>query len=302
MNQKKIAHDSDNSKTMNTIQQLFAIIIIASWLGTATAMEGREQDLADKIIKAEVARRPIPVLSLRRPAMDVEMAYGIQRAYIERRLKKGSLAGFKAGLTARKGQKRFGLDAPIAGALLESGRVTTPIIESDGFRRPMVETEIGFIIGAPLTHPVKSASALLDSIRAIAPVIELPDLGFAKTEHLAGTDIIAANACAKQFIVGPPQPVERVAPNTTRVVLFLDGREINRGKGSEALGDQWQAALWLVNTMIAQGWRMEPGQILLTGALGKMLPAKPGKYRADYGKLGEIRFEILPRNQRRGIE
>jgi 2-keto-4-pentenoate hydratase len=44
--------------------------------------------------------------------------------------------------------------------------------------------------------------------------------------------------------------------------------------------------------MIEQGWPIEPGNILLTGALGKMLPGKPGKYVADYGSFGKIIFEV----------
>ena len=44
--------------------------------------------------------------------------------------------------------------------------------------------------------------------------------------------------------------------------------------------------------MIKQGWRLEPGYIVITGALGKMLPGKPGKYVADYGSFGKIAFEI----------
>ena len=44
--------------------------------------------------------------------------------------------------------------------------------------------------------------------------------------------------------------------------------------------------------MIEQGWTIEPGHILLTGALGKMVPGKTGKYIADYGPLGKIAFEI----------
>ena len=80
--------------------------------------------------------------------------------------------------------------------------------------------------------------------------------------------------------------------NAVTVTLSLDGQEINRGKGIDALGDQWQAALWLVNTMVAQGWTMEPTNVIITGALGKMVPGKPGKYVADYGSFGKISFEI----------
>nr|VFK51257.1 MAG: 2-keto-4-pentenoate hydratase [Candidatus Kentron sp. TUN]VFK52604.1 MAG: 2-keto-4-pentenoate hydratase [Candidatus Kentron sp. TUN]VFK53101.1 MAG: 2-keto-4-pentenoate hydratase [Candidatus Kentron sp. TUN] len=268
-------------------------MIAVLWFFIAASPRGQEPNFADIILQTEDAYRPIPVLSSQYPAMDLHMAYAIQKTYIRKKLSNETLAGFKAGLTSKKGQKKFGIHAPIAGALFVSGKLTgEAIVDSAIFYRPMIETEIGFIVGASLTRPVKDTATLKKSIQAIAPVIELPDLRFADTKRLTGVDIIAANAAAKQFIVGHPKPVDTVDPNAVAVVLLRGEHEINRGKGKDALGDQWQAVLWLVNTMTGQGWTIQPGQILLTGALGKMLPGKPGKYLADYGDLGKITFRI----------
>ncbi len=35
-----------------------------------------------------------------------------------------------------------------------------------------------------------------------------------------------------------------------------------------------------------------PGQVLLSGAVGGMVPAEPGDYVADYGALGTLRFTV----------
>ena len=51
-------------------------------------------------------------------------------------------------------------------------------------------------------------------------------------------------------------------------------------------------ALWLINTIVQQGWKIKRGQIIITGALPKAIPGKPGKYTADFEKLGKISFEI----------
>jgi len=156
----------------------------------------------------------------------------------------------------------------------------------------MIETEIGLILGKNLNRHIETPADLKNSIVKVIPAIELPDLGFADMGALKGVDIIAANVSARQFIVGQPRPVENVNLNAVDVTLFRNGREVNRGTGADALEDQWQAALWLVNKMIDQGRAPEAGQILLTGALGKMLPGKPGSYVADYGDFGTISFEI----------
>jgi 2-keto-4-pentenoate hydratase len=58
------------------------------------------------------------------------------------------------------------------------------------------------------------------------------------------------------------------------------------------MGDQWQALLWLVNQTIANGWEIAPGQVGITGALGKMLPVQPGTYRADFAELGTIVWRV----------
>ncbi|MGH7806673.1 MAG: hypothetical protein ACRENT_01110 [Thermodesulfobacteriota bacterium] len=80
--------------------------------------------------------------------------------------------------------------------------------------------------------------------------------------------------------------------NKATVTLTFDGQVINQGKGADALGDQWKAALWLANAIVKQGWKIEPGQMLITGVLGKMIPGKEGKYVADCGILGKIFFEV----------
>ncbi|VEN72514.1 2-hydroxypenta-2,4-dienoate hydratase [Candidatus Desulfarcum epimagneticum] len=270
---------------------IFPVLALAAALSACS----QNREAAGILLRAEAEGRPVPLLSARYSDMDLAMAYGVQKAYVQKKLAAEKTAGFKAGLTSRGGQKRFGVDAPVAGVLFESGKLTgRASVDPKAFKRLMMETEIGFFVAAPLKKPVSDAGALRAFIREAAPVIELPDLGFADLKTLKGTDIIAGNAAARQFIVGAPRSVDDFDLNAVTVSLTRDGREINRGKGSEASGDQWRALLWLVNTMIGQGWELEPGHILLTGALGKMLPGKPGKHVADYGDFGKIAFEIQP--------
>jgi 2-keto-4-pentenoate hydratase len=111
-------------------------------------------------------------------------------------------------------------------------------------------------------------------------------------QKLKGPDIIAANIGAAQFIIGKKQKINNLDLNTLQVTLKRDNETVNHGKGTDALSDQWKAALWLVNTMVKQGWKIKPGDIIITGALGRMIPGKPGKYTANFGSLGTITFKI----------
>lgn len=254
---------------------------------------GDVASLADLLLQCRQQHRLMPVLSQHDPALSVEKAYAVQMAYVRLLLKRDRVAGFKLGLTSEAAQGRFGVRAPAAGVLLASGhRTGSPVIDRAKFNRLMIETEIGFVVGQRVERPLSDPTALKPMISAVMPVIELPDLGFQDMKRLKGVDIIAANVSAVQFITGQERKATGVDLNAVAVALTLNAQVVNRGRGADALGDQWQAALWLVNTTVEQGWTIEPGHILITGALGKMMPGHPGGYVAEYGDLGQVSFEI----------
>lgn len=254
---------------------------------------GDVDEWASVLIKAHNEGRCIPVVSYRYPGADEKTAYTVQKTVVEKRLAKEKCMGFKAGLTSEGSQKRFGATAPVSGVLFASGVKTGgAVIRRAGYKTPMLETEIGFVIGKPITRPLADKAELRRHIKSAMPVIELPDLCFEEPEKLKVLDIIAGNVSAVSVIKGEETAVESRDLNAVSVLLYRDGKTVNRGKGSDALGDQWEAALWLVNTVVKQGWKIEPGQVLLTGALGKMLPGVPGNYTADFGDFGSISFVI----------
>ncbi|MBA3009342.1 MAG: fumarylacetoacetate hydrolase family protein [Proteobacteria bacterium] len=270
-----------------------SVLVLGIWWLLFQAVLADDAQFAKILLKAEAQGEPIPVLSLLYPKMDVALAYGIQKAYVEQKQATTKIVGFKAGLTSDAGQKRFGLTAPVTGVLFGSGRLTGPaVVDSTRFGRAMIETEIGFVMGQRLTLPLADVAELKACVIALMPVIELPDLGFARMEDLKGVDIIAANVSARNFVVGSQHPQDQIDPDKVVVTLSLDGETIHGGKGSDVLGNQWETAFWLVNQTLAQGWSLEPGQVIITGAMGPMIPGKPGKYVADYGVLGNIFFEI----------
>ena len=68
------------------------------------------------------------------------------------------------------------------------------------------------------------------------------------------------------------------------------------GAARDALGDQWEAALLAGEHPDRAGLdRIEPGQILLTGALGRMIPAQPGACTASTtATWGTLAINVLP--------
>lgn len=274
------------------MQRVLTIIILLV-VGMTSQAWGQEQEAAEVLFQAEVQRQQIPVLSTYFQINDMTMAYRIQTAFVKKKLVNDKIAGFKAGLTSKPGQQRFGVSSPVAGVLFESGLLSDlAVVDRSNFHQLMLETEIGFIIGTSITEPVEDQATFQKSIKAIVPIVEFPDLGFTDISKLRGVDIVAANVTARKVIIGKPKTIDTFEINDLDVTLSLEGERINTGKATDALGDQWKAAMWLANTMIEQGWALEEGQVLITGALGKMLPAKPGGYVAEYGDLGRISFKV----------
>jgi 2-keto-4-pentenoate hydratase len=229
--------------------------------------------------------------------LDIVSAYRLQGLAVNSLLAGGRPDGFKAGLTSKPGQQKFAVSQPVAGVLLPGSGL---MADTDGdyvfavkaFRKPMMELEIGFRFRKGINRPIVDAELLKDRVSAVFPVIELPDLGFADMRNLLGTDIIANNVAARTYITGAAPAKVPFDINRLQVVLYRDGQLILAGQGSDAMGDQWQALMWLVNQTLANGWEIRPGQIFITGALGKMLPALPGAYRAEFSGLGQIEWRV----------
>ena len=132
-------------------------------------------------------------------------------------------------------------------------------------------------------------------IRHALPVVEIPDLNYANVGGLNAYDIIATNVSASHYVMGEPLLLKDLAEvNGIRVALYRDEQVIDTGAASDALGNQLEALLWLVNDAFSHGWHLQAGQLLITGTLGKMNPAVAGSYRADYGLGRTLSFVLKP--------
>ena len=237
---------------------------------------------------------PMPVLSLYGAELDVDAAYGIQRAIVTEALKSRDIGGYKAGFTGAASRKKFQLDQPIAGVLFADGLLGDGAqVRLDTYQHLAVEVEIGFVLRLPITRRLNLIADLKTYVSHAVPAIELPDLNYEDIEKITGLDVLATNLAAAAYLVGDPfQLTDLAEVNVLEVALYRDGELIDQGQAANALGDQLLALLWLVNTLIEQGWPLRPGQLLLTGSLGKINPGVAGSYYADFGR-GDLRFSIV---------
>ncbi|HQE49810.1 MAG TPA: hypothetical protein PKV93_10735 [Fervidobacterium sp.] len=279
-------------------KELFFIACLCIFLISASTASANIQEMADELMEAYKNGKAIPLMHQIDANLDMDMAYAIQRNYVRQRLETGDfIQGFKVGFTNTEVQKKYGVNAPAAGVLYGRGTYYgSPVVELSDPPGLIIETEIGYLIGETITNPLKDIAELKGKVSGLMPVIELPNMGFADMELLKGVDVIAANAASDgqiiSSIVGKEREVGNIDLNDLVVTLYKNGKLVHQGLGSDALGDQWQTALWLVNEMVKQGYEIKPGYILITGALGQVAPALPGYYEAFWGPLGKISFKI----------
>jgi len=255
----------------------------------------------DAIYRAWTQGKPSPVISHTMATFTLDDAYAIQHGYVEKRLQKDSIRGYKGGMTTPQVQKQFGMEEPVVGVLLTSGEVVAvdgkpTVVNLAEFHKLMLETEVGFVFDKRIDTPLVNVDELKQRIRAVVPAIELPDLGFSDAAHLRGLDVVANNVSAKRFIIGTPSEQKKFlaenALDSISAELRCNDRAINIGKATDVMGSQWQAALWEINKLVKLGYKIEPGQVLITGAMGRMVLAMPGKCVADFGAFGKIAFEV----------
>jgi 2-keto-4-pentenoate hydratase len=248
--------------------------------------------LAGTLYDAHVKGDYLPLLSLEIPELDIDTAYRIEKAYVAKRLSNEEIAGFKIALTTKAAQERHGVDVPLAGVLFKSGRKKSGLVmHLSQFKKMLIETEIALVIGGEIDRPLRSVDELAGLITHVMPAIEVPDVTF--NGQPRGTDSLAANTIARWIITGEKKEVAGIDLNNLTVTLSQNGDTVNQGRGSDVLGDQYGALLWLINCLLEQGWGLKPGHILMTGSFGNILPGQPGTYVADYGDLGKVFFEII---------
>ena len=237
--------------------------------------------LARRLDEAWENRKPVAPLSESAGLDTVESAYAVQTAWSQLRLSRGEeIIGRKIGLTSFAMQEQLGVDEPDYGGLwasryfpAEDGRVGMP---ADTFLQPRLEGEIAFRIGKPLRGPDTTLEDVLTATEALAVAVEVVDSRI-EDWRIKLVDTIADNASYGGFTVGPwSDSLREVDLRTVGMLIHQNDVPVVEGIGAAALGHPARAVAWLANKLSSFGVTLEPGDIVLSGSLGKAVPAQRG--------------------------
>jgi 2-keto-4-pentenoate hydratase len=227
----------------------------------------------------EALRSVQPIEPLAPEALDRLEGYGLQRQGLVRRQAGGErLSGWKVAFAGRAAQARFGLDEPVYGGLTTVMQVEPGSAVSLGrLIQPKLEIELAFVFGRALEPGDYADEAILAAIAQVAPAFEIADCRWQGWRFGLGA-FLADNAAAALYCVGPHVPFDPVRHACVAYHLEHEGVYLGSGDTLDREDTPLFNLCWLVRRLLADGHRVEAGQVVLSGALLAPMDIQPGTY------------------------
>jgi 2-oxopent-4-enoate/cis-2-oxohex-4-enoate hydratase len=245
----------------------------------ANARRALHEELAAELYRALISRHTVPPLRERGLELTIDDAYHISLGILARRQRAGErVIGKKIGVTSAAVQNMLGVHQPDFGFLTD--RMQVPNGGSVRIRerliQPRAEAEIALILREPLSGPGVTAADVLTATAAIAPCFEVVDSRIANW-NIGIVDTVADNASCGVFVLGEA----RADPRAFDLALLKarvakNGAALSEGLGSAVQGSPLASVAWLANTLGSYGVSLAAGDIILSGSLVPLEPARPG--------------------------
>ncbi|MEX0366360.1 MAG: 2-keto-4-pentenoate hydratase [Ruegeria sp.] len=193
---------------------------------------------------------------------------------------KGPVAGYKAGLTSKPAQERFGVSEPVRGVLYRDMMLPDGAeVPANWGARPVFEADLILVVGDAAINQATTPEEVLTHVSAVRPFIELPDLTLAEGEPITGVTLTAIGVAPKLGVLGAAIPVEDPAAMTRALsdmqvtLAAADGEVLTQVPGKAVLGHPANSALWLMS----KGIEFKPGDMISVGSFGPLFPPTKGK-------------------------
>jgi 2-keto-4-pentenoate hydratase len=223
-------------------------------------------------------------------------AYAVAELNTQAELAAGRrLVGLKVGLTSKAVQTQLGVEQPDFGVLFDDMEyLSGQDVPMSRLIQPKIETEVAFVVGRELTSSNPSYSEFLTTLDYALPALEIVDSAITDWK-ISLVDTVADNASSALYVLGD-QPVALGALSYGELGMSMtkNGQVVSVGTGVACLGHPLRAAYWLARTMAARGQGLKVGQVVLSGALGPMVPIVAGDLiHAQIGALGSVTCRMV---------
>jgi 2-keto-4-pentenoate hydratase len=204
-----------------------------------------------------------------------------------------SLFGWKIAATSEAGQKHINVTGPMAGRILAETAIPdggTAAMAGNEMRVAEPEFAFRMRVDLPSRATPYTVQQVLDAVDTLHPAIEIPDSRFGDFASAGEAQLIADNACAHLFVLGPAASADWRAMDLVeeRPVTTMRGQQYV-GHGKNVLGDPRIALAWLANELRQLGVTLKAGQVVTTGTCHPPLPIQAGDFCAvDFGALGQV--------------
>lgn len=228
----------------------------------------------------------------RLPDGDLAAAYAVQELNTGHWLQAGRrLVGRKIGLTSKAVQDQLGVDQPDYGMLFaDMCFADGEVIPWSRLQQPKIEGEVAFVLGAALDGADLTIADVMAAVDHALPAFEV--VGSRIRDWKIGiVDTIADNASSGVFVLGTEaRRLHEFDLRLCGAVVEHKGEPVSTGAGAACLGNPLNATLWLARKMVEVGRPLRRGDIVLSGALGPMVPVQPGDaFTLRISGLGSVR-------------
>lgn len=241
-------------------------------------MTARIEDMAAAVIAARTDLKQIPPLRETMGLSAIADAQAVQEATTQHWLAAGRrVVGRKIGLTSKAVQAQLGVDEPDYGVLWGDYAFSQgDTVDMARFMQPKAEAEVALVMERGLDDPEAQMADLIRAVGYALPAVEIVDSAIADW-NIRLVDTVADNASGGGYALGTsPRKLDGLDLRLCGMVMSCNGAEVSMGLGAACLGHPLNATLWLVRKMAALGRPVVAGDIILSGALGPMVPVRSG--------------------------
>lgn len=238
------------------------------------------QNIAAKIREAYSTKIPIKPIRDKIGLEKIALAYEIQDINTHYLVENGArIVGKKIGLTSPAVQKQLGVDQPDFGVLFDHMEVLNGLSISTGqLMQPKAESEIAFILGEDLDVDNMTIIDIINAIDYALPAIEIVGSRIENWD-IKITDTVADNASASHYVLGhTPKTLDEFDLVNCKMQMQKNGAVVSEGMGYNCLGSPLNAVLWLAKKMLDFENPLLAGEVVLSGALGPMVPVEKGDH------------------------